>query len=179
MFLISKFMFHAVYLPRNYLQIDQYKEANFEGTYYIFRVGAIGDKVKVEKKPCRIKEGTFLKIWSLESFKLSENILGLFGNSTDLLSRGLKLMNSPFIDPGFEGSLELVIKNFSSKPVDLNYGEVIGKVTFFDIADSHLEAADYLEKEVKKAKYIERLKAAEIINKAHKNLIDKQNNSFI
>lgn len=40
MFLISKFMFDAVYQPKKYVTIGAYEPKNHHSTFYYFRLGA-------------------------------------------------------------------------------------------------------------------------------------------
>jgi hypothetical protein len=151
MFLISKFVYEAMAKSKlhetsAYLEILNYSAECHKQTFYKFRYGApdldgnVGTPVPIELEP-----NAFAGIWSLEGFKTSERVFGLFGHSSDLFKRGLELIHSPFIDPGFPGQLQLVIRNFSHRTETLSPGETIGKVTFFDISDTILSADKLVE----------------------------------
>lgn len=79
----------------------------------------------------------FALVKSHETFMLSEKVIGIFGQISDLARLGLDLANSPFIDPLFHGQLELGLWNRTAKKVDVPLGQRIGKVTFFDISDTY------------------------------------------
>ena len=83
MFLISPFMFEAVYKPKGFLEIHQYIRDNHVGTFYYFRLGARSEQNKPVdinwKDGLTIPRQSVVQIWSAESFKLSDRVLGLFG----------------------------------------------------------------------------------------------------
>ncbi len=76
-------------------------------------------------------------ISSLELFRCSRKVLGMFGPPSALFRMGFRLDHSPSIDPGFDGALELSIQNIQEIPLELKYGDWIGKVMFFDISDTY------------------------------------------
>lgn len=176
MFLISKFVYEAMgrsklHATTAYLKIHNYLPDNHRQTFYKFRYGAPDDNGKVgTPAPVNLKVGSSAAVWSLEGFDLSERVLAVFGHSSDLFRRGLDLIHSPFIDPAFEGQLQLVIRNFSNKAVTLSPGEVIGKVVFFDISDTILSAEDLLEEVQKNAQNQIRKKAMEELGQALGNI---------
>ena len=140
MLLISNFMFDTFYKPQELLEIDPYAAHNYHSNFYYFRLGgkyegAMKSKVKLSK--LTIPKNTFVRIWSLEKFKMSNRVLGIFGHKSTLMERGIELINSPSIDPGFEGNLSLGIKNNTTSDVHLSAGEEIGKVLFFDVTDTN------------------------------------------
>jgi deoxycytidine triphosphate deaminase len=156
MFLISKFVYDLVQKSKDdktspYLLIEDYLAANHKQTFYKFRFGAKnkvdknGDDVYGEEEPVVLERGAFEKIWSLEKFVLSERVLAIFGHSSDLFLRGLELINSPFIDPAYPGKLQLIVRNFSNEQVTLSVGDIIGKITFFDISETILSADTLLD----------------------------------
>lgn len=149
MFLISKFVYEAMgksklHATSAYLKIHNYSPDNHQQTFYKFRYGAPDVKGKVPSA-IQLKRSSSAAIWSLEGFELSERVFAIFGHSSVLFKRGLELIHSPFIDPGFPGQLELVVRNFSDHEVTLTPGEILGKVMFFDISDTILSASDLLK----------------------------------
>jgi len=151
--LISRSMYETIYLPGNLLRVGNYHEENHVGTFYYFRLGATEDAghlipvdggITLEPRESR-------HVWSLESFHLSAKVLGLFGGISSLIGEGLQLVNSPSIDPGFTGLLELAIINHRNEPVQLPASANIGKVLFFDVSDSVIDVDDFLASTLKQA----------------------------
>jgi deoxycytidine triphosphate deaminase len=173
MFMISKFMYDAVYSPREYLKIIPYEEKNHISNFYYFRLGARDDKGKPIKidKTLTIPKNGFTTVWSLEEFTFGERVLGLFGNLSALVGKGLQLVHSPSIDPGFKGSLALGIKNNTSDPVDLAVGDRIGKILFFDVSDTIINAEEFLQNVLKQKELEERRRAAETMFKAYGDIM--------
>src|SRR6266478_786017 len=137
MFMISRFMYDVAYRSHGYLKIEPYEPKFHISNFYYFRLGAIkeGDKVvQIKEGQLRIPSLGFIKVWSMERFELNDRVLGLFGNLSGLVDKGLQLINSPSIDPGFQGSLALGLKNNTNEPVTMAVGERIGKILFFDCA---------------------------------------------
>jgi dUTPase len=157
MFLISKFVYEAMgesklHATSAYLKIRNHSPEQHKQTFYKFRYGApaLGDGVGTPGS-IRLRRGESKPVWSLEAFELSERVLGLFGHSSELFLRGIELVHSPFIDPGFQGQLRLTLRNVSDQEVALNTGDVIGKVVFFDISDTILSAEELLSEVQKNA----------------------------
>jgi len=176
MFLISKFVYEAMgksklHETTAYLKIHNYSPDNHRQTFYRFRYGAPDNNGEVgTPAPVNLKGGSFAGVWSLEGFELSERVFAVFGHSSELFRRGLDLIHSPFIDPGFPGQLQLVVRNFSNKDVTLSPKEVIGKVVFFDISDTILSAEDLLKEIQTNAQNQTRKRAMEEIGQALGNI---------
>jgi len=173
MFMISKFMYNVLYKPREYIKINPYEEENHISNFYYFRLGAINDNgnlVEIDKTLTIPKNG-FITVWSLEEFIFGERILGLFGNLSALVGRGLQLVHSPSIDPGFTGCLSLGIKNNTSDPVDLAMGDRIGKILFFDVSDTIIDAEEFLQNVLKQKELEERSRAADTMIKAYGDIM--------
>ena len=90
-----------------------------------------------ESKILELGAGGYAQIQSLEVFALSEKVLGVFGQISDFARRGLQLVHSPFLDPLFDGRLELGLWNHGEQTLRLNMEDLIGKVAFFDISDTY------------------------------------------
>lgn len=153
MFLLSR----DVIMKHNYLgnqiSISPMKDANLIRTFYYFRAGdtlkILSPKeqlVDLEKMGKGILPGNaFGLIKSREHFVFTSTILSIFGNVTDLIKKGLQIINSPSIDPGFEGHLTLGIKNNTDADIELKYEDIIGKLLFFNIADTYVSAKMLIE----------------------------------
>ncbi len=171
MFLLSKntLMKHG-YL-KNQIKISPMKAKNLIKTFYYFRAGdtlklispkeEIIDLEKVGK--ATIPANGFGLIKSREHFSFDSSILAIFGNVSDLIKKGIQIVNSPSIDPGFEGSLTLGIKNLTDRPVDISFDDNIGKILFFNVADTVLEFGYLVEEEEIREKLSRRQRGEEFI----------------
>nr|NQU94407.1 hypothetical protein [Bacteroidota bacterium] len=147
------------------------KTNNLIKTFYYFRAGdtlklispkeEIVDLEKVEK--ATIPPNGFGLIRSREHFTFDSSIMAIFGNVSDLIKRGLQMVNSPSIDPGFEGHLTLGIKNLTDRPVDISCDEKIGKILFFNVADTVLEYGYLVEEPEIREKLSQRQKGEEFL----------------
>jgi deoxycytidine triphosphate deaminase len=131
-----------------YLDIDPFEERGLHPTYYYFRLGhlykakqadgnwEIGE-LNEEQRSLILEPEAYAHIKSLERFYLSEKVMAIFGQTSDLAGLGLQLVHSPFIDPFFDGHLDLSLYNRTSKPVEIQLGWPIGKIKFFDVSDTY------------------------------------------
>lgn len=84
-----------------------------------------------------LKADQFIRISSAEQFVLGNSTMGIFGQSSELTERGLQLIHSPYIDPYFSGHLKMGIKNLTESTIIIEWAQIIGKVSFFDISDTY------------------------------------------
>lgn len=132
---------------RGFLDIEPFEEDCLQNTSYYFRLGSHCKETSkpgqplVELGPARSKlilpPSGMAMIRSLETFLLSNKVMAIFGQVSDLTNCGLELMHSPFIDPTFFGQLELGIVNRTSSEVAIEWQQKIGKVCFFDVSDTY------------------------------------------
>ena len=131
-----------------YLEIEDFDESNLQHTSYYFRLGLNytsfdedGNKVKLEIKNKKsgvvIKPNEYIIVESIEFFSLSDKVKGTMGSLSEMIMKGLQINYSPFIDPLYKGWLCIGIKNLLAKEIKLNYGDNIGKVSFYDISDTY------------------------------------------
>jgi deoxycytidine triphosphate deaminase len=132
-----------------YLDIHGFDERNLHPTYYYFRLGhhykmLDRDTGKWEtgeldnqNRIIRLEQFGYVLVKSFERFYLSEKVMAIFGQTSGFTKSGLQLVHSPFIDPLFDGHLDLGIWNRMPWTVDLEIGHTIGKVKFFDISDTY------------------------------------------
>lgn len=174
MFMISKFMFDAAYKAQGHLVIDPYETRNHINNFYYFRLGGIKQNGKTIpiKNPISLRANSFNHIWSLESFQFNDRVFAFFGNVSSLVKIGVDLVHSPTIDPGFSGSLELGLRNNTDSEVVLDPYETIGKIIFFDCADTFLNVAEFVENALKESELSARKKAAELMLSAYSKLSD-------
>ena len=176
MFLISRFVYEAMgksklHATSAYLKIHNYSADSHQQTFYKFRYGAPDVSGKVgTPSPIKLKRSSSATVWSLEGFELSERVFAVFGHSSVLFNRELELIHSPFIDPGFKGQLQLVVRNFSDHEVTLAPGETLGKIMFFDISDTILSAADLLKEVQENTQNQVRQKAIDEMSQAMGNI---------
>src|SRR5438128_905530 len=96
-----------------YLYIENRCVDNHYHTHYKFQFGARDENGNVgEPSAILLKPGEYANIWSLEGFKLSERVVAIFGHPSNLFMKGMELIHSPFVDPGYKGPLQLVVRNF-------------------------------------------------------------------
>ena len=140
------------------LDIKHFEPQNLEHTFYYFRLGAkYKDRLSNnwheltdEGRILKIPGNSYFTIRSLERFETSNQVLGIMGQSTDLIKYGLILVHSPYIDPVYNGPLVLGIHNPLPEEVSLELGQTLGKVSFFNISDTYpivtRESSMYTEK---------------------------------
>jgi len=176
MHLISKGMYEAHYNPKKEIIIGQFEESLFTASYYYFRLGGTADDGNVVpiKQPFNLRKRELKRVFSLETFELSERAFAILGPCTELLFKGLKLHNSPTIDPGFSGSLEMLIENYTDEIVVLEPAMKVGKVVFFDISDSLLDLHQYVQVEKIKSIWKTRYEAGQIIHDWIEKKIDAE-----
>ena len=105
MFMISRFIFEVAYKEQKLIMIDPYEPQCHINNFYYFRYGgeSIDHQVQRAHEPLIIPPHGYKRICSLESFKLDHRIVAMIGNLSELVIKGLELVYSPSIDPGFEG----------------------------------------------------------------------------
>jgi len=121
MFLLSKDTLIRHGYLKNQIKIGNFKKDNLIKTFYYFRAGdtfkllspeeKIVDLENVEKTT--IPPNGFGLIKSREHFTFDSSIMTIFGNISDLIKKGLQIVNSPSIDPGFEGGHHFRYKKFN------------------------------------------------------------------
>jgi len=139
---------HVSDLNSRYLTIKNFSSKNLQHTSYYFRVGHIYQIVhSAENKELKeltrenriltIEPGQYVLIRTAEIFTLSEKVKAFVGSNGDAVSDGLLVNYSPFIDPLYDGWLEIGVKNLLDTKIHLKMGQKIGKLSFFDISDTY------------------------------------------
>lgn len=156
--LISRGMYEATYRPQKDVVIDPIEERLFTPSCYYFRLGgtADNDDIVPMTEVVTLRASERKRVFTLETFTLSARGFALIGPCTDLLGKGLWLHISPTIDPGFSGSLEMLITNLTNQPVDLEPAMVIGKAVFFYVGDTDMRLHEFVRQEKQKAAWIVR-----------------------
>ena len=136
------------YIDGSRLLIDDFDKGALNPTFYDFHLGttyAVWSGVRGkfyrstvigQDEAIVIPPRGYVLVHSLEKFHLSESVMALLGPVSDLARNGLRLNNSPFIDPGFNGWLEFGLENVLDERHILLPGRTLGKVTFFDVGDA-------------------------------------------
>jgi len=168
MILISKGMYEAFYGPRNYLKIEPIDDSSFTPNCYYFRLGGIKEEGHVVplEEPVTLGRRQIKRVFSAETFSLSERVFALIGPCSELICSGLSLRNSPTIDPGYSGCLEMLIENLNDERVSIKPAMIIGKAVFFDICETMIDLDEYVRLEKQKAVWIARKQAGEKIREA-------------
>ena len=138
------------YHKKGILKISERGNKMLHSTYYYFRLGRqyqIWDSNKGDyqtdvlgepgKETFELPGKGYARIISLERFYLSSQVFGILGQISDLPALGLRLNFAPFIDPLYDGNLQLGIENLLDRAIDLKYQQPIGKVRFFDISETY------------------------------------------
>jgi deoxycytidine triphosphate deaminase len=146
MFLIPRTLLSS-YVKNKELQIDPLLEEGLGETFYYFHIGGMLKAVSPQEKVVDLRYDKifsipphgFVRIYSLEHFRVSQRILGLFSASSEPIQRkGLSVLNSLAIDPGFTGFLEVGLVNQTEDSVVVQYKDRIGKILFFDVGDTYV-----------------------------------------
>jgi len=78
--------------------------------------------------------GEMALVVTREELKLSPRIIGHIGLRSYFTRKGLVLLAGPQVDPGFEGTLHIVLCNLSPTEISLSYGEQFCTVEFYDLS---------------------------------------------
>ena len=78
--------------------------------------------------------GEMALIITREELKLGPRIVGHFGLRSYFTRKGLVLLAGPQIDPGFEGTLHVVLCNLSPTEISLSYGEPFCTAEFHELS---------------------------------------------
>lgn len=168
MHLISKAMYQANFSPKEDISIRPYEDSLFAPSCYYFRLGGFhkGGKAVAMVEPLELCKNETKSVFSLETFSLSSKVFAIIGPCSELLISRIFLHNSPVIDPGFSGSLEMLIENRTDEAIVLEPGMRIGKAVFFDIADTQLDLQQYVQREKDMAIWEARAEAGRVIREA-------------
>ena len=96
-----------------------------------------GDKIikLSEGKSLILPSGEMALVVTKEGLKLSSKIVGHFGLKSSFARKGLVLLAGLQIDPGFEGTLHVVLYNLSSEEISLAHGELFCSVEFHELSE--------------------------------------------
>ena len=105
-------------------------DRSFSGEYF---------KLNMNEHGYILEPGEFILGSTIEKVKLPNNIAARFEGKSSLGRIGLAThVTAGFIDPGFEGTITLEIKNLNQYPILLETGCPIGQLCFFKL-DSEVE----------------------------------------
>jgi deoxycytidine triphosphate deaminase len=79
---------------------------------------------------------------SRERVKIPSNIVGVWVQTNTLSRRGLLLLNSTLVEPGYEGNLSAHFVNLGSSPVSLSSATTIAKLVFVKLDTDATELID-------------------------------------
>lgn len=139
---------HAEDTTSNYLTIYNFLKKNLQHTSYYYRLGDTYEivngpddkeikKLTKTKPILTIEPDQYILVRSEEIFRLSDKLKAMVGSCGDSVQNGLIINHSPFIDPLYDGYLEVGIKNILNISVHLKMSDIIGKLSFFDISDTY------------------------------------------
>lgn len=125
-------------LEEREITINPFEEALLGRASYDLR---LSDKVidpesgeVIELTDFQLLPGQFVLANTLEYLVLSEKVAGLVMGRSSLARLGvLTTLDAHLVEPGFEGSLTLTLKNVSNKPVLLRGGLAVVHVAFMRV----------------------------------------------
>jgi deoxycytidine triphosphate deaminase len=137
------------YMTNRWLSVDPFEPENLFNSHYRFRLGAyfrkfdpiegryfVGDLRGKDDRLLLIPPRSYVVIQSLERFALCSGVSAQFSQVRKLpLKKRLNISQSFTVDEGFDGFLVLSVQNGSDLPASLMFGEVIGKIVFFDTSE--------------------------------------------
>jgi dCTP deaminase len=77
-----------------------------------------------------IRPGEFMLACTMERITLIHHIAGLVHGKSTWARRGLMVEAAGLVDPGFDGTITLELKNMSHSPIYLSAGMAICQITF-------------------------------------------------
>lgn len=139
---------HAEDPTSNYLTILNFLKKNLQHTSYYFRLGETYEivnspddkeikKLTKAKPILTIEPNQYILVRSEEIFRISDKVKVMVGSCGISVQNGIMINFSPFIDPLYDGYLEVGIKNLLNVPVHLKMLDILGKLSFFDISDTY------------------------------------------
>jgi deoxycytidine triphosphate deaminase len=90
-------------------------------------------------------------ISSHERFLFNDKVFAFVSQISDVALSGLRLNHSATIDPYYSGRLEMGIENLLDTEVPIRVGMNLGKIVFFNVADSR--PLDSPDKTISQSKY--------------------------
>lgn len=113
-------------------------ENSIQGASYDLRVGTIFYSKTLTGRDCiceappsiRLMPGELVSIFTMEDLDLPLNICGAAFGLNSKTSKGLLVMNSGHVDPGFRGPLTVTAINMTKLPLTLRVGDPILTVIF-------------------------------------------------
>ena len=80
-----------------------------------------------------VKPGEFLLASTRERVRLPDDLAGIVVGKSTWARRGLLVEAAGLVDPGFDGTITLELKNLSSSPIPLSAGEPICQIKFLEV----------------------------------------------
>lgn len=78
-----------------------------------------------------VRPGEFLLACTAERIRLPAHVAGLVCGKSTWARRGLMVEAAGLVDPGFDGTITLELKNLSHLPIPLTAGEPICQIAFY------------------------------------------------
>lgn len=134
------------YLIKQKRIIQNALNANLKSAVYEMRLGSFafrweGDKRNImrlgnqqnEERELNLPPNSLTFVTTIEQFNLPNDIIARFNLKVDWVHCGLLLGTGPIVNPGFNKYLLIPIHNFSSKEVQISYGQKLIAVEFTKI----------------------------------------------
>ncbi|WP_190275292.1 dCTP deaminase domain-containing protein [Pseudodesulfovibrio mercurii] len=117
---------------RDYEMITHFEESNLHSVFYHFRIGdfIFNDKNR-EMQSITLQPQESVAVISFERFNIPDNIIVSISTKSTLNLKKVVMFASAYIDPLFEGRLEVLLLNTSQNTISLNKGDILGKLYFY------------------------------------------------
>jgi hypothetical protein len=137
------------YVGRQLIDIEPFDPESCGATYYYFRLAPMiklitpaGESFIDLQSPqlkgkYNLPANGFAVVQSIEHFNPKLRVFATIGQPTDFALRGLHLVHGPTLDPTYRGPLKVAVRNLLNTPNLLELEAPIGKLSFFDVADTY------------------------------------------
>ncbi len=138
---------HILYCIKKYNIIEGFDESCIDPATYHMRIGGkvltwnkgekveyrLGDQDDLNKKlrsKVVLKPNSLTFVTTIEKFNLPKDIIARFNLKSKWVHQGLLLGTGPIVDPELNANLLIPLHNFSSQPIEIEYGKKLISVEF-------------------------------------------------
>lgn len=119
--------------------ISDFEQKSLKNCSYKIRVGDIfepetGKVIDISTNGYLLKPSEIVIIQSLEKFELPKTITASYSSLNSLSMKGVLLINSSMIEPGYSGHLSAYFLNFSAQPVLIQKEKEYAKINFIKVS---------------------------------------------
>jgi len=111
------------------------------------RVGTIIKNGEPEHFPILIKPQEMLLIVFADEVRMPHNCFGIAFPKTEQSRKGLHILNTGIVDPGYEGLLSTVVLNYSAKAIEIRENDIFMRIAIFRNANAYTSKNFEIENE--------------------------------